>query len=139
VTPVRSHAADRSGVSIPRIALFARDRRFVRVTSFLLSRHGYAVATANSPAALVDLLEGPDADVVVVDASDSSNGAAPTAALLATLPRRRGLVVIGDAAGPQALHAPTALSKWSPIERLLDEIERAHRRSQGFDWAPSRV
>lgn len=116
-----------------RIALVARDRRFVRVTSFLLSRHGYAVETTHSPRSLIDLLERTGADVVVVDGSDPSNPGARTAALLATLERPRGLVVVGESSDVRPLRAPAAVAKWTSFECLLDAIEREYRQTQAMN------
>jgi CheY-like chemotaxis protein len=119
-----------------RIALVARDRRFVRVTSFLLSRHGYAVETTHSPPNLIDLLERTRADVVVVDGSDPSNAGTRTAALLATLERPPGLVVVGESSDARPLRAPAAVSKWTSFECLLDAIEREYRQSQAVNGSP---
>jgi FixJ family two-component response regulator len=111
------------------VALVARDRRFLRVTSFLLARHGYAVETTHSSRNLADLLRRTDADVVVVDGSDSWNAGAQTATLLATLERPRGLVVVGESGDVRPLRAPAAVSKWTSFDCLLDEIERAYRQT----------
>ena len=112
-----------------RVALVARDRRFVRVASFLLGRHGYAVETARSPRSLISLLERTGADVIVVDGSDSSNAGAQTAALLATLEQPHGLVVVGETSDARPLRSRSALPKWSSFERLLEAIEHAYRET----------
>ena len=109
-----------------RVALVARDRRFVRVASFLLGRHGYAVETARSPRSLISLLEHNGADVVVVDGSDSSNAGAQTAALLATLERPHGLVVVDESSDVRPLRSRAAVAKWSSFERLVEAIEHAY-------------
>jgi CheY-like chemotaxis protein len=111
------------------VALVARDRRFVRVASFLLRRHGYAVTAAGSPRMLIDLLERSGADVVVVDGSDSSNAGAQTAAVLATLERPHGLVVVGDSTDDRPLRSRASISKWSSFDRLLEAIEHAYRET----------
>jgi CheY-like chemotaxis protein len=116
-----------------RIALLARDRRFVRVTSFLLARHGYAVDATHSPRSLIELLERSSADVVVVDGSDPSNAGARTAALLATLERPRGLVVVDESRDVRPLRAPAAVAKWTSLEDLLDAIQREYRRTQAIN------
>jgi hypothetical protein len=116
-----------------RIALVARDRRFVRVTSFLLARHGYVVDTTHSARSLIALLERIEADVVVVDGSDPSDAAARTAALLATLERPRGLVVVGETTDVRPLRAPAAVTKWTSFECLLDAIESEYRRTHAMN------
>lgn len=121
-----------------RVALVARDRRFVRVASFLLGRHGYAVETARSPRSLISLLERTGADVVVVDGSDSSNAGAQTAALLATLEQPHGLVVVGETSDARPLRSRAALSKWSSFGHLLEAIEHAYRETHDqYGLAPS--
>ena len=136
MTPPRTAAEPRqAGTPAPeiRIALLARDRRFVRVTSFLLARHGYAVTTAHSPRSLVELLDRTGADVVVVDGSDPSNAGARAATLLATLERPHGLVVVDENADARPLRARAAIAKWTSFESLLDAIEREYRRTQAAD------
>jgi CheY-like chemotaxis protein len=118
-----------------RIALLARDRRFVRVTSFLLARHGYSVDTTHSPRSLIALLEQTGADVVVVDGSDSSNAGARTAALLATLERPRGLVIVDESSDVRPLRARAAVMKWTSFESLLQAIQREYRRTQASGGA----
>jgi FixJ family two-component response regulator len=115
------------------IALVARDRRFLRVTSFLLARHGYAVETSHSSRNLAGLLQHTDADVVVVDGSDSWNAGAQASALLATLERPRGLVVVGESGDVRPLRTPAVVSKWTSFDCLLDEIERAYRQTHQRD------
>ena len=114
-----------------RVALVARDRRFARVASFLLGRHGYAVETARSPRSLISLLERTGADVVVVDGSDSSNAGAQTAALLATLERPHGLVVVDESTDVRPLRSRSAIAKWSSFERLIEAIEDAYHETHG--------
>lgn len=118
-----------------RIALVARDRRFVRVTSFLLAREGYAVETTHSPGSLLELLSRSAADVVVVDGSDPSNTGARVAALLATLERPCGLVVVDETTNVRPLHAPAAVAKWTSFDSLLDAIEREYRRTRAANGA----
>jgi uncharacterized membrane protein (UPF0127 family) len=117
------------------IALLARDRRFLRVTSFLLARHGYAVHTTHTPRSLIELLEQTGADVVVVDGSDPSNVGARAAALVATLERPRGLVVVDENADARPLRAPAAVAKWTSFESLRDAIDREYRRTQATNGA----
>jgi uncharacterized membrane protein (UPF0127 family) len=117
------------------IALLARDRRFVRVTSFLLARHGYAVHTTHTPRSLIELLERTGADVVVVDGSDPSNAGASAGALLSTLERPRGLVVVDESGNARPLRARAAVPKWTSFEHLLEAIEREYRRTQATNAA----
>jgi CheY-like chemotaxis protein len=107
-----------------RVLLSGRDRKFVRVTSFLLSRRGYDVAQAT----LGDVAETAErhrSDVVLLELSDSRVAAARTiAALQASAASPRVLVVLEDGM-KERWHALAAVRKWTPIEDLIEEIEAA--------------
>jgi CheY-like chemotaxis protein len=107
-----------------RILLCGRDRRFLRVTSFLLARRGYDVAQASIPEA-VNEAERHRSDIVVLEPAESRVDTARTIAALQACTASPGLLVVFDAAEkPQWNGLPTA-HKWIPIDELIDQIEAA--------------
>ena len=54
-----------------RVLVASRDKRFVRVTAFLLGRAGFSVATSTRPDATVALATEEPPDVVVLDAASA--------------------------------------------------------------------
>jgi CheY-like chemotaxis protein len=106
-----------------RILLVGRDRKFVRVTAFLLTTRGYGVAEAE----LGDMLrvaERDKPDVVLVEADASRGAVASVVTQLAALPSSPAVVVATDA--PDRLWPQLrCVEKWAPIEEFVLEIERA--------------
>ena len=109
-----------------RILLCGRDRRFVRVTSFLLSRRGYEVSQAGA-ADLVDAAERHRSDVVVFEPSESNVAAAQTISALQTSKASPALLLIVDGDEGRWNGLPT-VDKWTPIDELVTEIETAALR-----------
>lgn len=110
-----------------RVLLSGHDRRFLRVTSFLLSRRGYAVVDAGTddPARAADRER---ADVVLLEPDGSRAAAARTVAALQALPRAPAiLLAVDDGERGRWEGVPTVL-KWAPLETLAEEIEAASRR-----------
>jgi CheY-like chemotaxis protein len=106
-----------------RVLLVSRDRRFMRVTSFLLERRGYDVLQASS-ADIVEAAVRSRADVVVLEPEPSRATSARAVAALAALPTPPGIVRIDNGAGEGALGA-SAVSKWAHIDDLAREIDSA--------------
>ena len=110
-----------------RVLLVGRDRRFMRVTSFLLSRRGYAVTRAGLADA-VAVAEQQRSDVVVVELDGSRVEAGRTVAALQASVASPAVVLLaadGTDNGWTGLHA---LEKWTPIENLAAAIEAAALR-----------
>jgi hypothetical protein len=107
-----------------RIVVSGRDRRFVRVTSFLLGRRGYDVRDAGV-GDVVDAAERHRADVVVLELAGAARVAAGRAmtALQASDASPAVLLVCEDADG--RWNGFPLVDKWTPIERLVEEIEAA--------------
>jgi hypothetical protein len=107
-----------------RIVVSGRDRRFVRVTSFLLGRRGYDVRDARA-VDVVDAAEQHRADVVVLELAGGSRVTAGRAmtALQASDTSPAVLLVCEGADG--RWNGFPIVEKWIPIERLVDEIEAA--------------
>jgi CheY-like chemotaxis protein len=109
-----------------RVLLSGRDRRFVRVTSFLLSRRGYDVALA-SPRNIVEAAERHRADVVLLETADSRVSAARSVAALQALPMAPSVLVVFDDGDHERWTGLLAVPKWTPVDLLAEEIEAAAR------------
>ena len=104
-----------------RILLAGTDRRFIRVTSFLLSRRGYVVVSTQ-PAHVLDAAERHRADVVLLEGSLSRTAAARRVADLSSLAAAPAVLVVTEG-DPGALNGVSAVEKWTPLETLVAEIE----------------
>jgi CheY-like chemotaxis protein len=110
----------------PRVVLAGRDKRFVKVASFLLARHGFRVSHAASEADLMELADKELVDVVILDASVSSSSSLRTAvALSAVHPHLRILLATDRIASPLGSTYPQ-VDKWRGLQALPEDVERAH-------------
>ena len=109
-----------------RVLLAMRDRRFMRVTAFLLERRGYAVVQEGG-SNVVDAALRSRADVVVLEGDTSRAAAGRTSAALAALPTPPGVITVRSGSGEQLLGV-TAVEKWTPIDELVAEIDSASLR-----------
>ena len=107
-----------------RILLSGRDRRFIRVTSFLLSRRGYDVAHAEL-GDVADAAERRRADVVLLETYGARGSAARVLAALQALALPPGVLVVCDQDEGSRWDGVRSVEKWTPIERLVSEIEAA--------------
>jgi hypothetical protein len=110
-----------------RVLLAMRDRRFMRVTSFLLERRGYEVLQEGS-AGIVEAAARSRADVVVFEADASRGSSARIVAALTALPTAPGVVTIGGTGADDRLPGAPALEKWTPVDDLAREIDAASLR-----------
>jgi uncharacterized membrane protein (UPF0127 family) len=118
------------------VLLVGTDRRFRSVATALLERRGLIVAVEQrralrDPAALAG------ADVIVLDAGSSLTAAAQDAAAVSALVPDVGIVVVADRQLDDLSSMPV-VSKWGPVDALIDAIEDAHqvrttRRSGTFE------
>ena len=109
-----------------RVVLAGRDRRYLRVTCFLLMRRGYEVTVAApDDAALV--AQRKRADVVVIEGGDSRAAAAASTAALVALPATPGVLIASDDADDGRWNGLRTIKKWMPLEALVGEIEQAAR------------
>jgi CheY-like chemotaxis protein len=106
-----------------RVLLAGRDRRFLRVTAFLLSRRGYDVMEVplNESVAAADRFP---ADVVLLDAGMSRAEAARLANQLTALACPPAVVVVTGNGHKQSAGL-RFVEKWEPIDELVNEIEAA--------------
>jgi CheY-like chemotaxis protein len=108
-----------------RVLLVGRDKRYLRVTSFLLARQGFEVESGAKPDKALDLVDRHHPSVVVLEAESSLAACARTAATLKALYPRIGVVVVTND-GARRTTGLRTVAKWSPIERLIDEVELAY-------------
>jgi CheY-like chemotaxis protein len=109
-----------------RVLLAGRDRRFMRVTSFLLSRRGYAVSRS-SLADAVAVADRQRSDVVLVELDGSRVEAGRAIAALQASPASPAVVTVA-ADGEKPWAGLRSLDKWTPIETLAAEIDAAALR-----------
>jgi CheY-like chemotaxis protein len=107
-----------------RILLALRDRKFMRVTCFLLERRGYDVVQDGS-ARVVEAAARVQPDVVVFEAETSRGSSARILAGLAALPRAPGVIAIVEQELHGSLLGVPAVAKWTPVDELAREIDAA--------------
>lgn len=118
-----------------RILLAGRDRRYIRVTSFLLEQRGYVVRAAK-PDDAADAAKRHRADVVLLEGDRMRTDAARCAAAIVALNPNARVILMVDATsnGPTGL---MMLRKWAELDELVDEIERAALRSDASAIVPA--
>jgi CheY-like chemotaxis protein len=112
-----------------RVLLSGRDRRFLRVTSFLLAQRGYDVQQT-SPKKTIETVERHRSDVVLLETNDSRVMAARKVAALQALPVAPSVLVVFDDDCEEEndrWQGLSAVTKWTPLEILIEEIEAAAR------------
>ena len=107
-----------------RVLLAGRDRRFLRVTSFLLARRGYAVTRSSLSTALTEA-ERERADVVLVELDGSRVEAGRAVAALQASAAAPALLLLAGEDAKDGWSGLPALPKWTPIEKLSAAIEAA--------------
>jgi len=119
-----------------RVLVVGRDERFMRVTSFLLSRRGYTVKRSTLADA-VSVAERERADVVLVELAGSRVDAGRTVAALQACASEPALVLLAKN-GDDAWQGLPTLPKWTPIDTLAAAVESAGlRRRQPLPHAAS--
>ena len=109
-----------------RVLVSGRDRRFVRVTSFLLSQRGYDVAQS-SPKKTLETVERHRSDVVLLETSNLRVIVARQVAALQALPVAPSVLVAFDGDDEDSWRGLLTVQKWTPVETLVDQIEAAAR------------
>lgn len=120
-----------------RVVLASRDRRFVRVGSFLLARRGCIVESVSDDRELLELAEQ-QVDIVLIDGGRSMTSAARRAAAVQTLLPDAAIVVASDGADRNAAGQLEALPKWRSLDRVVEEVERLRTSSAGRELAYER-
>lgn len=109
-----------------RVLVSGRDRRFVRVTSFLLSQRGYDVEQANLKRTL-ESVQRHRSEIVVLETGNPRVMVARQVAALAALPLSPSVLVVFDDDGAAGWQGLETVEKWSSIESLVERIEAAAR------------
>lgn len=107
-----------------RVLLAGRDRRYLRVTSFLLSQRGYDVVETSSKQTL-RAVERHKSDVILLETNDTRGVAARMVAALETLPTAPSVLVVFEDDEDNRWQGFKAVKKWTPIDELVQEIETA--------------
>jgi DNA-binding NtrC family response regulator len=107
-----------------RVVLAARDRRFLRVTSFLLARQGFFVDSTRRLEDLLDMVERHRPDVVILDGMDSLTMTAHALAEIEALPYSVAVLVVAEVPEASSPTSVRLLHKWTSFDQLLDEVER---------------
>jgi CheY-like chemotaxis protein len=107
-----------------RVLLAGRDRRYLRVTSFLLSQRGYDVVETSSKKTL-QAVERQKSDVILLETNDTRGVAARMVAALVTLPTAPSVLVVFEDDDDDRWQGFKAVKKWMPIDELVQEIETA--------------
>lgn len=107
-----------------RVVLAARDRRFLRVTSFLLAREGFIVDSTRRLEDLLGMVQEHRPDVVILDGMDSLTMAARALAEIEALPYSVAVLVVAEIPETSSPRNVRLLHKWTSFDRLLNEVER---------------
>ena len=107
-----------------RVLLAGRDRRYLRVTSFLLSQRGYDVVETSSKKTL-QAVERHKSDVILLETNDTRGVAARMVAALETLPTAPSVLVVFEDDEDDRWQGFKAVKKWTPTDELVQEIETA--------------
>jgi PleD family two-component response regulator len=118
-----------------KVLLAGQDKTYLNLIRFLLTREGFIVTSVATPSKVLRAVEREQPDVVVLDGTGSLSDAARLEAAVEALQPRSRVVVVGDQSQPR-LRGFRLLPKWSPLERVVDEIERAYARGAGPKTAP---
>ena len=111
-----------------RVLLAGRDRRYIRVTSFLLEQRGYVVRSA-TPDEAADASKRHRADVVLLEGDRLRTDAARCAAAIGALNPNTRVILMVDTMPPGPV-GMTMLLKWAELDDLVDEIEaRTHEEA----------
>jgi uncharacterized membrane protein (UPF0127 family) len=124
----------------PRVAVASSDSRFLRVSGFLLERHGFEVETFRQAKDVIPKAAQGRFAAVIVDGSGSLSAAARVIRGLSVDSPSTGVVVVGDTGGqgdsdtpqPHSLHV---VPKWESFDQLVQEIQLASSKSGGYELA----
>ena len=115
-----------SEVRYIRVVVASRDRRFLNLARFLLSRRGILVTRTCRPGVALEAVLQTGADVVVVDTNETGASARNVEELTETSPAV-GVVVVAEGAA-QPGNGSRLVAKWS-LQNVAAAIEREHARA----------
>ena len=108
-----------------RVLVSGRDKRFLKVASFLLARRGFEVTHAATADELMELTDKEPFDVVVLDASSSLTASLRTAAALTALHPNVRILFATDRYSDRVAPPYAQIDKWRGLDALPDEVSRA--------------
>ena len=122
------------------IAIASSDSRFLRVSGFLLERHGFRVETFRKAGDVIPRAAEGRFAAVIVDGSGSLVSAARVIRGLSAESPSTGVVLVGDGAaddGSEAVqpHSLRMVPKWDSFEQLVQEIRSAASERRGYELA----
>jgi DNA-binding NtrC family response regulator len=104
-----------------RVLLAGRDRRYIRVTSFLLEGRGYVVRSSTIEAA-AEAARRHRSDVVLLEGDKLRSDTARNAAAIEALNPEARVVVVVDK-HPTDWAGLATLAKWVELETVVDTLE----------------
>ncbi|MEK6275154.1 MAG: hypothetical protein AABM30_07420 [Actinomycetota bacterium] len=114
-----------------RVVLAARDRRFLRVTSFLLAREGFLVDATRRLEDLLGMVQRHRPNVVILDGMDSLTMTARALAEIEALPYSVAVLVVAEVPEASSPTSVRLLHKWTGFDQLLQEVERLSDDARG--------
>lgn len=106
-----------------RVLVASRDKRFLRVTAFLLRRAGFGVEISTRPDAMVGLVADQMPNVVVIDPASAAEVRDIVAALTTSNPSVSIVVLTDDTAAVPSTARIRSIERWCPFDDLAREIE----------------
>jgi len=112
------------GTDVRGVVVVSPDRRFQKLVRFVLERHGIEaeVATGHD---LVAVIEQKDAEVVVLDASESLLEAGRAVAAAKALHPKVEIVVVAENAGTTARPDFVVYDKWEGMDGVVEHVASA--------------
>jgi CheY-like chemotaxis protein len=129
MTAIGGHTGTVTRFQPLRVLLAGRDRRYIRVTSFLLERRGYTVRSTT----VDDVAEAAQryrSDVVLLEGDRVRTDAARRAAAVAALNPTARVILVVDTPAPAWTGLET-LRKWMELDELVEEIEALPQHVNG--------
>ena len=126
------------GSAPARVAIASSDSRFLRVTGFLLGRHGFEVETFRDAKDVISMASRGRFAAVIVDGSGSLAAAARVIRSLNAESPITGVVVVGDGGEPGNSLQPQSLRvvpKWDSFDQLVHEIQLASTKRSEYELA----
>jgi DNA-binding NtrC family response regulator len=114
-----------------RVVLAVRDRRFLRVTSFLLAREGFLVTSTRKLEDLLGMVQRHRPDVVILDGMDSLTATARALAEIEALPYSVAVLVVAEVPEASSPTSVRLLHKWTSFDRIVEEVERISSDARG--------
>jgi hypothetical protein len=110
-----------------KVLLAMRDRRYMRVTDFLLQRRGYDVVQEGGTG-IAEAAARFRVDVVVLEPDSSRGETSRVLTALAALPAPPAVIAVASDGRPETLPGLMRVPKWAPVEELARDIDAASLR-----------